>query len=259
MEYRGHEHGRELLFDGLWLPKLTRTYRLPQVVIEHEHLTSDHEIFYDLRKVMMAWAPVRVIGATAQASIPCPSALLNEALGWLLSNRQLPAPLNERDVVRLVQHRIAHMIERNALPYRVVSEWPVKVPPPDGAQRWQIDFVILPVDGDTAIALAAEFKFSPAPERFPVEQRRTKFPVVDGRELCADIARMATLAQGNLASEAVAVFIDEGGLECSRHEAKYREAAAAHSVDFTRRSYGGDPGYTVLIASAGASVPIMAD
>lgn len=66
MQYRGHGHEREVLFDGLWLPGKVSNYRLPQVVIEHENGTKLEDILYDLRKVMMAWAPVRVMFGYAQ-------------------------------------------------------------------------------------------------------------------------------------------------------------------------------------------------
>lgn len=68
MQYRGYEHGCEVLFDGLWLLGNVSTYRLPQVVIEHENLVGLEDILYDLRKVMMAWAPVRVMIGYAQVN-----------------------------------------------------------------------------------------------------------------------------------------------------------------------------------------------
>lgn len=61
MNYRGHGRGGELLFDGLWLHQGAGRDSLPQVVIEHENGTSDEHVIYDLRKLMMAWAPVRVM------------------------------------------------------------------------------------------------------------------------------------------------------------------------------------------------------
>ena len=50
MQYRGYEHGCEVLFDGLWLPGSVSNYRLPQVVIEHEKLVGLEDILYDLHK-----------------------------------------------------------------------------------------------------------------------------------------------------------------------------------------------------------------
>lgn len=37
------------------------SYRLPEVVIEHENGTSEKNFIYDMRKLMMAWAPLRVM------------------------------------------------------------------------------------------------------------------------------------------------------------------------------------------------------
>ena len=61
MDYRGHGHGRELLYDGVWLPQNDGSYRLPHVLIEHENGTTPEHFIYDMRKLMMAWAPLRVM------------------------------------------------------------------------------------------------------------------------------------------------------------------------------------------------------
>ncbi|NTW03257.1 MAG: hypothetical protein HGA19_18610, partial [Oscillochloris sp.] len=61
MDYRGHSYKRELLYDGIWLPQNGGSYRLPEVVIEHENGTSEQHFIYDMRKLMMACAPLRVM------------------------------------------------------------------------------------------------------------------------------------------------------------------------------------------------------
>jgi len=61
IDYRGHSYKRELLYDGVWLPQNGGVYRLPQVVIEHENGTSEEHFIYDMRKLIMAWAPLRVM------------------------------------------------------------------------------------------------------------------------------------------------------------------------------------------------------
>lgn len=53
--------GGELLYDMVWLPQNGGAYRLPEVVIEHENGVSEEHFTYDLRKLMMGWAPLRVM------------------------------------------------------------------------------------------------------------------------------------------------------------------------------------------------------
>lgn len=61
MEPRWHGKGGELLYDMAWLPRNGGLYRLPQVVIEHENGASERPFIYDLRKLIIAWAPLRVM------------------------------------------------------------------------------------------------------------------------------------------------------------------------------------------------------
>lgn len=61
MAYRGRGHDYELLYDGVWLPQNDGKYRLPQVIIEHENGVTEKDFIYDMRKLVMGWAPLRVM------------------------------------------------------------------------------------------------------------------------------------------------------------------------------------------------------
>lgn len=61
LDPRWKHEGRELLYDMVWLPRNGGTFRMPEVVIEHENLTHPLDFLVDLRKLLVAWAPLRVM------------------------------------------------------------------------------------------------------------------------------------------------------------------------------------------------------
>lgn len=316
MEPRWHSAGRELLFDMVWLPRNHGAYRLPQVVIEHENGASEDNFIYDMRKLMMAWVPLRVmigymprghdpkerietlrlaaeqghwsypddcadlalvgpykmdtprdylvlhrsagsqtfveLGMLDSVTLPgvpqSPRQLLDAALAWLLAADHRPAPRYERDVVSQVQQYIERTIQRGSLPYRVYSEHRLHRCPGADPASYQVDLVILRTeDVTTRPALAVEFKFSPAPERFPPAVRQTKFPVLSLKEVLADIDKVAIYAGEGLADQSMAVVLDEGNTFRPTSGQALIDAAHRYGVLATWEDYVRVPSCAVFV------------
>ena len=108
--------------------------------------------------------------------------------------------LLERDIVQAVRSHLLQEVRQCGLPYRVLTEHRV-------LGRKRADLVI--ISGGT-VAVAAEFKYEPSPDR---SKRISdgKFPVVAWKEVLEDVERVQSFVEKGNVRTAYAVLIDEGG------------------------------------------------
>ena len=143
--------------------------------------------------------------------------LFQDAIQWLQDHYTEHRFFAERDIVWVVQLRIAQEIERASLLYRVFNDHTII-----GQQR--ADLVIL--QGDS-IEVAAEFKYEPSHNRTTdqggdIRQSKLDSSVVSWRgegSVGEDIQRAREYVTRRRAKAACSIFIDEGGhfRRCAPH------------------------------------------
>ena len=109
--------------------------------------------------------------------------LFESTLRWLRDHYTDFRFFTERDVVWTVQLKILKEIERLGLPYSVFNDHTI-------TKNRRTDLAIL--NGDS-IEVAAEFKYEPSHDRradWGGDIWRTKFPVVDWKEVGKDVQRV---------------------------------------------------------------------
>jgi len=111
----------------------------------------------------------------------------------------------ERDVVWTIQGRLVQMIEKQDLPYRVYSDYPIL---PGKKRSFSADIAIL--DSAKKVLLVVEFKYEPSHNRQDILQE--KLPVVEwGKNgVEKDVNRVKQFVQEGKCQSAVSIFIDEG-------------------------------------------------
>ncbi len=131
--------------------------------------------------------------------------LFENAVAWLRRGYGSFRFFVERDVVWTVQTYIIRVLDEQALPYKVINDYPLL-----SGKRRSIctDLAILSPNG--TVEVAVEFKYEPAHVRSDIWP--SKFPVVFwGREgVGGDIERIQRFVSEGAARIAYSLFIDEG-------------------------------------------------
>jgi len=133
--------------------------------------------------------------------------LFREAMDWLRENYASFRFYTERDVVWTVQERLRRDIEERGLPLRVFNDYGVL---PGKRRSFSADLAVL--DEHEKVLLAVEFKYEPSHRRSDIPKK--KFPVVFwGKEgVGKDVDRVERFVTEGDVVQALALFIDEGGL-----------------------------------------------
>lgn len=132
--------------------------------------------------------------------------VFEDSIDWLRQNYSSFGFFVERDVVWILQRRIAELIRARALPYRVFNDYGIL---PGNRRSLSADIAIL--NADNEVEVAAEFKYEPSHKRTDIW--RNKFPVVfwDDEGVGKDVKRVREFVEKRTARVAYAIFIDEGG------------------------------------------------
>ena len=130
--------------------------------------------------------------------------LFLEVTSWLFESYSSHRFFVARDVIWTVQKRLWREISQNRLPYRVFHNFGMP-----GHPTARADLAIVTERG--TVLLAAEFRYEPDRARAGEDIWRSKFPVVDWKEVTNDVNRVQGFVARSRARSAVSVFIDEGG------------------------------------------------
>ena len=140
--------------------------------------------------------------------MPTAAELFENALAWLKERYEDYRFFQERDLVWVLQTRLAGKIASQCLPYRVFNDYGII-----GVGR--ADLALL--DSGDSVAVAAEFKYEPSHARNAKQGGDiwpTKFPVVfrdkDG-SVEKDVQRTRNYVGLGKAKVAYSIFIDERG------------------------------------------------
>ena len=150
---------------------------------------------------------------------PEPSEVFEQTMQWLRDHYAEFRFFTERDLVWTVQRHLTDVIEHSGLPFRVFNDYPM-LPGSHRSRSADLVLVSAPVTPPTLsakgkwsasapVALAVEFKYEPAHARDDIW--RTKLPVVGWDGIQHDIKRLHEFVEYERASDAYAIFVDEGG------------------------------------------------
>jgi hypothetical protein len=112
----------------------------------------------------------------------------------------------ERDIVWTLHLHLLRTVEEMHLSYNVYSGHRMTI-----SNQISADLVILAEDG--SVDVVAEFKYEPPHRRtdFAAPNAKPKWPVVEWKDVEADVVRVKSFVTDGSASTGYAVFIDEGG------------------------------------------------
>jgi len=140
--------------------------------------------------------------------------VFNKTLKWIEENYSKYTFFAERDIVWTFQNKVQQIISENNLPLKVFNDYPIL----KGKRRGlSADIVIL--NENNQVELAIEFKYEPDHKRGK-EQNCNIWPtkldpsvVFWGKEgVLKDVERCEEFIDKGVATAAVTIFIDEGGL-----------------------------------------------
>jgi hypothetical protein len=127
-------------------------------------------------------------------------------MSWLKEGYGHYRFFQERDIVWTLHLHLLRTVEEMHLSYNVYSGHRMTI-----SKQISADLVILAEDG--SVDVVAEFKYEPSHRRtdFAAPNAKPKWPVVEWKDVEADVARVKSFVTDGSASTGYAVFIDEGG------------------------------------------------
>lgn len=130
-----------------------------------------------------------------------PTALFEDAIGWLNQHYAEFHFFLERDVVWTIQKHLLEAIDAHRLPYRVNYNHDLL-----GSKQHWADLTI--INSNCSVEVAIEVKYEPSHQREDISH--TKLPVVEWPSVCRDVSRVQRYVNEGKAISAYSFFLDEG-------------------------------------------------